>query len=324
MPDDAHPLYLVASPSPGLLKAVECGLAGSEARVRAVSCVEATLDAITGPLVPCLLLLDPELPGMPLEQFLAALSAGGNDRRFPVVLVCDDVRPGWKDRLHEGVIDDILPREMPHHHWRLRFDMALRMFRHSSELEHLRETACRDTDPLTGLSNRGALLSMLFRETDRVQRMNTPLSVMLFEVDDLSHWRRRLGATACDDLLVQVVGRVRRLLRSYDLFGRMGPAGFALALPGCTPVNAVLLAERIRAEVFCIPFQAGPTAIRLTASFGIAPSHGRSPLVVLRDAEQALEAARAAGPEAIRASRNRTKAAPSPAEFLSAVPASGL
>ena len=74
----------------------------------------------------------------------------------------------------------------------------------------------------------GALLSMLFRETDRVQRMSTSLSLMLFEIDDGAHQEAHLGAADCEDLLRQAVGRVQRLLRSYDLFGRVGAAGFAL------------------------------------------------------------------------------------------------
>jgi two-component system, cell cycle response regulator len=38
---------------------------------------------------------------------------------------------------------------------------------------------------LTGLWNREALLSLIFQETDRVQRMRTPLSLLLMDLDDL-------------------------------------------------------------------------------------------------------------------------------------------
>src|SRR4051794_21201839 len=142
---------------------------------------------------------------------------------------------------------------------------------------------------------------------------------MLFEIDDGAHWETRFGAAGYEDLLRQTVGRVQRLLRSYDLFGRLGPAGFALGLPGCTPVNAVSLAERIRADVFGVPFPVSGASVRLTANFGIAASHGRSPVVVLRDAEQALRSARSAGPEAIRTLRDGPQPAPAPVEFLSAL-----
>ena len=58
------------------------------------------------------------------------------------------------------------------------------------------------------------------------------------------------------------------------------------------------MAERLR-EIFSVPFEVLGKSIRLSACFGIADSLGRSPVVVLREAEQALACARTAGPEAI-------------------------
>ena len=37
---------------------------------------------------------------------------------------------------------------------------------------------------------------MLFRETDRVQRMNSSMSLILFDIDDFGHWNSRLGVDA--------------------------------------------------------------------------------------------------------------------------------
>ena len=51
-------------------------------------------------------------------------------------------------------------------------------------------------------------------------------------------------------LLRAVVERSSRLLRSYDMFGRTGDHEFLLILPGCSAVNANMLAERLRLDVF--------------------------------------------------------------------------
>src|ERR1017187_5601029 len=116
-------------------------------------------------------------------------------------------------------------------------EMALRTHDRMREFELQSESAARNArlDPLTSVYNRDTLLSMLFRETDRVQRMKTLLSLILFGFDDFSSWSSRLGAGACDDLLCQVVGRVPRLLRSYDVLGRVGNDEFLVILPGCWP-----------------------------------------------------------------------------------------
>ena len=110
----------------------------------------------------------------------------------------------------------------------------------------------------------------------------------------------------------------RALLRSYDVLGRPGMDEFLVALPSCAPANAMSLAERLRAEVFSEPFRVAGEAIRLSACFGIAVSHGRSPVVVLREAEKALEWAKAAGPESIQCFGSPPQPSPSPVTFLSA------
>jgi diguanylate cyclase (GGDEF)-like protein len=317
MVNDSHPLLLLASASVGLIAALRSSLLDAGIQLRTAASADAALEAILDFQVPTIVMLDADLPGRPLGQILASLN--GDERRFPIIVIADQGIPEWKERLAEGVIDGILPPMLPPFHWSAQIEMTLRTFRQARELEQLRAMTAmdRDIDAVTGLSNRPALLSMLFRETDRVQRMNTSLSLIRFDIDDLSHWQTRLGQAAWDELAKEAVGRVQRLLRTYDLFGRVGIAGFALGLPGCAPVQAVSLAERIRAEVFSVPFRAEHAAVRLSASFGIAPSHGRSPLIVLRDAEQALQAARLAGPEEIRTAGDCGRPLP-PAAFFSA------
>ena len=93
-----------------------------------------------------------------------------------------------------------------------------------------------------------------------------------------------------------MVGRTKRLLRTYDLLGCPGKA-FLVGLPGCSLRNAVMLGERIRTEVFGPCFNVAGELIYLTVCLGIASSHGRSPLVVLREAEHALNRAKDSGPD---------------------------
>ena len=202
-------------------------------------------------------------------------------------------------------------------------DLVLRNQRMAHELESLRDAALRNAqlDHLTGVYNRESLLAMLFRETDRVQRCQTCMCLVLFDIDDFGHWNSRLGVDACDELLCQVATRTAALLRSYDVLGRPGMDEFLVALPSCTPSNALTLTERLRVEVFSTPFHVAGEAIRLSACFGIAASHGRSPVVVLREAERSLDHARNAGPENIQCFGESMLPLPAPVAFLS--PASG-
>jgi diguanylate cyclase (GGDEF)-like protein len=150
-------------------------------------------------------------------------------------------------------------------------------------------------DHLTGLLNRESLLSMLFTETDRVQRMNTPLGLMVLDLDHFSRINEDYGYDAGDKVLQELSARLRRHMRSYDLIGRCDADEFLIVLPGCPSARAMHLAQRIRTILLHRPFSAGPDLVALTASIGLAQSRGRSPLVVLREAERALTAAKAAG-----------------------------
>lgn len=314
---------LLASAEPALLAAIESALAADGAHVEVVLSAEAALAALTASPAPAMALIDANLPAMesqtPLGELLATVRAESTGRRTPLVLISDTLTPEWVDLLTEGVIDDLLPRSSEAALVRFRMGAVLRDNHRIRELEVLREATALNAqiDRLTGVYNRETMLAMLFRETDRVQRMNSSLCVILFDIDDFGHWNSRLGTEACDELLCQVATRSTHLLRSYDLLGRPGKDEFLMALPGCTSFNAVLMAERLRSEVFSGPFRVGGDAIRLSACFGVASSLGRSPVVVLREAEQALLVAKAMGPESIQCSGDFPEPVSAPVAFLS-------
>jgi two-component system, cell cycle response regulator len=311
--------FLLASPDPALLSAIEPALLSSGARVQVVLSADALFQWIEGHQPPDALLLDESLPGLPLGQLLAAVRARSATAQLPILLISGKVTQESMERFTEGAIDDLIPRSAEPSYWQLRLDLALRHRRLACEVESLRDGALRSAqlDRLTGVYNRETLLAMLFRETDRAQRANTPISLVLFDIDDFGHWNSRLGVEACDELLCQVVARTGPLLRSYDLLGRPGKDEFMVALPACGTANALALTERLRVEVFATAFRVAGESIRLSACFGIAASNGRSPVVVLREAEEALNWAKAAGPETIQCFGSPPNPAPSPVTFFS-------
>jgi two-component system cell cycle response regulator len=145
-------------------------------------------------------------------------------------------------------------------------------------------------------SSREALLGLLFQETDRVQRMKTPLSLVLVGLDELPPSDSRSVVDLSEQVALELSRRIAELLRSYDQIGRIAKNKFLLLLPGCTEEDARALADRIRNAVFHEALLCEGNPIQLNASFGITASRGRSPLVVLQQAETALQHARQVGP----------------------------
>ncbi len=155
-------------------------------------------------------------------------------------------------------------------------------------------------DPLTGAWRREAILDLVFKETDRVQRLELPLSILLIDIDGFAALNAKYGPNDGDKLLKMFANRLRHQLRSYDMLGRYASDEFMVAVPGCAVADAEAKAERIRVALAKKPFTVEGNEIFLTASIGIAGSLGRSPLVVLREAERALTLAKQQGQNTVR------------------------
>jgi two-component system, cell cycle response regulator len=320
MSDSTPSLFLLASADPALLALVEPLLLGRGARTKVVVSAEAALAAIRESGAPDFILIDAALPDASIGQLLGAARGDARNAGMRILLIAGPVTQEWAEMVAEGAIDDVILRSAEPAYWQLRIDLALRNKLAAVDLERMRESTLHNAqfDQLTGVYNRETMLSMLARETDRVQRTNSPLSIVLFDIDDFGHWNSRLGGAACDELLCRVARRTGSLLRSYDLLGRLGKDEFLIALPNCAIACTMVLAERLRTEVFAAPFPVAGEMIRLSACYGIAASHGRSPVVVLREAEKALECARAAGPETIQCFGRAASPAPRVALFSAA------
>lgn len=312
------PTFLLASADNALIALIEPVLARSSVSVAIIRTARELVAALDAQAPPALVLVDSTLPELTDGQPIRAARVSAKGHTIPLVLLADDLHAAWMDLLGDGSLDDIVPRDPGHPHWRLRLERTLHSFHQMRQLEWLREVAARSAqiDPLTGLANRSTLLAQLFRETDRAQRMRAPLCLLLLDIDDFTYWNAHLGQETCDDLLCQVAARTLRMLRSYDLLGRVGNDEFLAILPGCDAAQGIMLAERIRREVFSRPFPCDGGPSRLSACFGIASSHGISPLVVLKDAEQAMRLAQESGPESIQSVSTSPESLAGPAAFL--------
>jgi diguanylate cyclase (GGDEF)-like protein len=167
------------------------------------------------------------------------------------------------------------------------------------QMEEVRFHASHDN--LTALLNREATMRLLFQETDRAQRMRTPLTLMLIDLDLFSKVNSEFGYGTGDAVLREFAQRLRRYLRSYDTLGRCGEDEFLVGLPGCLAEQAAAMAERLQNSILRKPYHIHRDKLSVTASIGLATSRGRSPLVVLREAERALGNAKLAGRDCVRA-----------------------
>ena len=317
MPSSVSATVLLASADPRLTEKLQHIFSLLGHPFEAMTREEEVLAAVDAPQTadtpPGILLLDLLLPGAANGRLLAALHEQGARQRWAVALIAEQISDEWIERLREGVIDDIVHRSADATAWQTHLSTMQRGHALCCELESLRENSLLEVkhDPVTGVLNRDTMLTVLFRETDRVQRLQGPLSVMALGLDDFPLRAGELGHGNADQLLREVARRASRLLRTYDAIGRLRYDEFLMILPGCSTINTVMLAERLRLEVFGEPFwvKRAPhdiVELRLSCCFGVALSRGRSPVVVARKAEQMLVRARRQGAGTIRVAGDAT------------------
>jgi diguanylate cyclase (GGDEF)-like protein len=153
-------------------------------------------------------------------------------------------------------------------------------------------------DALTGLPNRALVMDRADQLLGRGARRPGNLSGALFiDIDGFKHVNDSLGHAAGDELLKAVGRRLQSAVREQDTVGRLGGDEFVVLLDAGSDENFPdRLADRLT-EVLREPveLEGGHKISSVTASIGVAIGQYGSPDDLLRDADLALYAAKAAG-----------------------------
>jgi len=157
------------------------------------------------------------------------------------------------------------------------------------------------TDPLTGVDNRRNFDDALVLEWRRAARSRTPLSLIMIDIDAFKAYNDVYGHQAGDDCLRRVAESLQsHLHRAGDIVTRYGGEEFAVLVAGVERDRAGDLGELLRRSIesLRIDHRASPASDVVTISVGVAtmiPDRDRDPAALLKAADEALYAAKAAG-----------------------------
>ena len=153
------------------------------------------------------------------------------------------------------------------------------------------------TDALTGLPNRMALLMRLAQILPDARRHQWKVAMMFLDLDRFKTINDTLGHQVGDELLREVACRLSRLVRESDFVARLGGDEFVIILPAIsTPADAATVASKITATL-STPIEADGHELHTSPSIGISifPDDGTDGNTILKNADTAMYHAKAAG-----------------------------
>lgn len=152
-------------------------------------------------------------------------------------------------------------------------------------------------DPLTKVYNRRFMDETLRRELLRARRAETPVSLIMLDIDNFKRINDEYGHDVGDQVLSLLAQQLSQVVREEDIVYRYGGEEFVVILPG-----ADLQAAKERAQYACratrsLRFDTDRGPLHVTISAGVAsyPEHGGTEEELLVQADKALYAAKDAG-----------------------------
>ncbi|MEB3274385.1 MAG: sensor domain-containing diguanylate cyclase [Prochlorothrix sp.] len=163
---------------------------------------------------------------------------------------------------------------------------------------HLHQIAT--LDELTQVPNRRSFNRQLETLWERSAQIQTPLSLILCDVDYFKYYNDYYGHQAGDDCLYQVAQVLAQTIRAQDFVARYGGEEFALLLPDTTALQAEYLATRIRQTLDNLALRHAASRCKpwVTLSLGVACDVAHSylaPQQLIQRADEALYRAKASG-----------------------------
>ncbi|MBI5049007.1 MAG: diguanylate cyclase [Deltaproteobacteria bacterium] len=133
------------------------------------------------------------------------------------------------------------------------------------------------TDRLTELYNHDFFYTRLDEEFNRAVRYETPISLIMMDLDDFKKINDSYGHRTGDQVLKEIADLIKKLVRKTDIVARYGGEEFAVILPHTNMKGAEEEAERIRTTILSHAY-ANLTKETMSMSIGVASFPCKSPI----------------------------------------------
>lgn len=160
-----------------------------------------------------------------------------------------------------------------------------------------------DIDALTGLPSRSVMMDRLAQMIKLAERDVAGVVVLSIDLDGYKAINDAFGHDVGDKILVAATEGIKSVIRETDTLSRVSGDEFVLVLTGMlSGLDAAVVAQKIQYALSKIQINVGDHDLSVTASIGasVFPENGRSPELLLRTADAAMERARLDGGNGVR------------------------
>jgi diguanylate cyclase (GGDEF)-like protein len=183
-----------------------------------------------------------------------------------------------------------------------------KLFQENLKLEHTASTLqnLAFIDQLTEIPNRRRFEEYYQAEWHRAIRNQTPLSIILIDIDYFKKFNDTFGHPLGDIILKKVAESIKSCIhRPADMVARYGGEEFIVILPETDDIGAFRIAEKMRKKITTLKIPAACIAASkfLSISLGCSttyPHYGDDPQLIIEKADKKLYRAKKLG-------RNRTE-----------------
>ena len=175
-------------------------------------------------------------------------------------------------------------------------ELIARILAQTNEVEMLRKQVTRDA--MTGLNNYQHFYELLHQEIYRSDRYQSPLALIIADIDDFKSINDTRGHLAGDRVIKTLAAYLNDSLRASDHAARYGGDEFAIILPETPLDGALTVAKRMRNAIQNLNIEYEGRAISVTMSFGVASMNTGEKIAdkeFVKRADRALYQAKAKG-----------------------------
>jgi diguanylate cyclase (GGDEF)-like protein len=210
---------------------------------------------------------------------LAALPMVVEGRPLAVLVLCAG-EPGFFDDEEVGLLNELTAD----------ISFALENIGKEEKLSYLAYY-----DPLTGLANRDLYRERLEQNLRAARSERRALAVVMFDVERFRHINDTLGRKNADGVLRQLAARLAETVPDRNDLARINADSFAASF---RDMREAELGRFLRDRVFPVLFRpfavdGEPLRISIRAGISLYPNDGADPEVLMRNAEAALQDAKA-------------------------------